>query len=546
MSRKNKHAALAKQTKQSPDTNLQAGPRSANSIELNYRSVNTLDPSRLASAFMMADQGMITHQAALFELIEEQDSHIFSELGKRRRSVTGLGWSLEPPKDASQAELDRTVELEDMLRNIPRIEDAQYDIADAIGKGFAALEYNWQRGDVWLPKDIFFVPQRHFQIERTTGEIKYLSNGIPESLRPNGWIIHEHRAKSGYIEQSALFRVLAWTYAYKAYDVRDMQRFLEVYGLPLRLGKYPAGIGTAQRNELLKAVRNIGNDGAGVVPSNMQIEFMQATARGTVTDFLSAIEYWENKQSKAILGGELDGKTTSEARIMIYDKVRREILLHDVRQIEPTLNTQLIRPINAFNGMFKEGRLPKWAYQTEETVDQKKMVDVLEKAANLGMEIDVAYAHEVLQIPRAADDAKLLGKQLPSTSGRGAGGEGDPGKPEPDDDNKNDKANNTDNKGDAALTNNILTRLTVLASQKAENADITDAYTAQLAALGAKHEAALVQQIAAVVAEAGDFDAAIEGIEALAVSFKVPALTEVIALGMAAAHLAGRAEVPSE
>jgi len=533
MSRKNKRAALVKKTLTAPDTGLQAGPRSTNSIELNYRSVNTLDPSRLASAFMMADQGMITHQAALFELIEEQDSHVFSELSKRRRAITGLGWTLQPPKDASQSELDRTTELEDMLRNIPRIEDAQYDIADAVGKGFSALEYNWQRGDVWLPKDIFFVPQRHFQVERTTGELKYLSNGIPESLRPNGWIVHEHSAKSGYLEQSALFRVLAWTYAYKAYNVRDMQRFLEVYGLPLRLGKYPAGIGKTQRDELLKAVRNIGNDGAGVVPDNMRIDFIEATARGNVTDFLSAIEYWENKQSKAILGGELDGKTTSEARIMIYDKVRREILLHDVRQIEPTLNAQLIKPISAFNGMFTDGRLPKWTYQTEETVDQKKMVDVLEKAANLGMEIDVEYAHKILQIPRAEVSAKLLGKSVGSDKTES-------------DDVKNDKTNKTNNIKDAALTSNILTRLTALASQKAENADITDAYTAQLAALGAKHEAALVQQIAAVVAEAGDFDAAIEGIEALAVSFNVPALTEVIALGMAAAHLAGRAEVPSE
>jgi len=537
MSRKHKRAALAKQTKQTPDTGIQAGPRSTNAIELNYRSVNTLDPSRLANAFTLADQGMITHQAALFELVEEQDAHIFSELGKRRRAITGLGWTLQPPKDASQAEIDRTVELEDMLRSIPRIEDAQYDISDAVGNGFAALEYNWQRGDVWLPKDIYFVPQRHFQIERTTGEIKYLSNGIPEQLRPYGWIVHEHRAKSGYIEQAALFRVLAWTYAYKAYDVRDMQRFLEVYGQPLRLGKYPAGIAKAQRDELLKAVRNIGNDGAGVVPSNMQIDFLQATARGNVTDFLSAIEYWENKQSKAILGGELDGKTTTEARIMIYDKVRREILLHDVRQIEPTLNAQLVRPICVFNGMFADVRMPKWVYQTEETVDQQKMVGVLEKASSLGMEIDVEYAHKILQIPRAADDAKLLGKAQPA-AGKDAGG-----KPESDDDEKNDKPGKANNKEDAALTSNILTRLTALASQKAENADITDAYTAQLAALGAKHEAELVQKIAAVVAEAGDFDAAIEGIEALAVSFKVPALAEVIALGMAAAHLAGRADI---
>lgn len=528
MTRKHKRLALAKQNKVTPDTTIQAGARSTNSIELNYRSVNTLDPSRLARAFTSADQGNITDQAALFELVEEQDAHIFSELAKRRRSLTGLGWHLTPPKDASQSELDITQELEEMVRSIPRIEDAQYDITDAIGKGFCALEYNWNFGEVWLPKEIFFVPQRNFRIEPETGEIKYLKNGMSEALRPNGWVIHEHRAKSGYIEQSSLFRVLAWTYAYKAYDVRDMQRFLEVYGLPLRLGQYPAGISKEQRDVLLKAVRNIGNDGAGVVPSNMKIEFIQAAARGTVTDFLSAIEYWENKQSKAILGGELDGKTTSEARIMIYDKVRREILLHDVNQIKPTLNNQLLKPIVLFNGMFAAGRMPTWSYETEESVDQAKMQGVLEKSAEMGMEIDIEYAHEVLQIPKAKAGAKLLGKKMPNKGAQESTGE-------PAADDKKD--------GKTAATS-LLKDLVVLASKKAENADITDAYTAQLAALSATHEAELVQKIAAVIAESDDFDAAIEAVEALAIDFKIPALIEVIALGMTAAHLAGRADVP--
>lgn len=502
-----------------PELALQAGARSTNSTELNYRSVNTLDPSRLASAFAHADQGYITDQAALFELVEEQDAHIFSELAKRRRAVTGLGWQLHPPKDANQAELDRTEELSEMLQSIPRFEDAQYDLTDAIGKGFAALEIDWKRGDVWLPQNLFWVPQRSFQIKRDTGEMQYVKTGIPEALRPWGWVVHEHRAKSGYIEQSSLFRVLAWTYAYKAYNMRDMQRFLEVYGLPLRLGKYPAGIGNKQRDELLRAVRNIGNDGAGVVPSTMSIDFIQATKTGTVDDFLKSIEYWEAKQSKAILGGELDGKTTSEARIMLYDKVRREILLHDVRQIQPTLNAQLIKPIVLFNGMFAEDRMPVLKYDTAESVDQKQMVDVLEKAADMGMEIDVEWAHQTLQIPRADDKAKILGKAKPAAPET-------PDKPD------------TPAKDGAALS-----KLVALAKENVANADVADAYTAQLSALGAKREAEMVQKIAAVVAEAGDFDEAIAGIEALAIDFNVPALAETIALGMTAAHLAGRADI---
>ncbi len=504
-------AALAKITTTGLDK-LQTGARSTQGNTLNYMSVNTVDPGVLAGAFAQADQGFLSEQAALFELIEEQDPHIFAELAKRRRAVTGLGWKLHPPKDANQSEIDRTTELQDMLSVIPRFEDAQYDLTDAIGKGFAALEIDWKPGNVWLPQALNFVPQRLFRSDQDTAVLSLLKMGVPEPLRKWGWIIHEHRAKSGYIEQSALFRVLAWTYAYKAYNIRDMQRFLEVYGLPLRLGKFHGGIGKEARDQLLRAVRGIGNDGAGIIPSTMSIDFIQASKTGTVDDFLSATRYWEEKQSKAILGGDLDGKTTSEARITIYDKVRREILLHDVRQIEPTLNTQLLKPIALINGLFSEDRLPKFCYETEESVDQVKLVKVLNDGAAMGMEIDVDYAHQITQIPRAKQGAKLL-------LAASAPPDAIPAKP-----------------ADTALT-----RLVALARQ-AQDTDVTGLYAAQLAALTAPHEAALVQQISAIVAESGSFDEALDKIAALSTPPNKD-WAEAIAQGMAAANLAGKADV---
>lgn len=512
---KNKLASLAKAAKGLVTTGinkLQAeGARSTGSA-LNYMSVTTLDPSRLASAFAQADQGYIAEQASLFELVEEQDPHVFAKLALRRRAVTGLGWKLHPLEDANQSEIDRTKELQDMLVKIPRFEDAQYDLTDAIGKGFTALEIDWKTGDEWLPNALNFVPQRMFQTHRDTGELMYVKVGMPEPLRAGGWVVHEHRAKSGYLEQSALFRVLAWTYAYKAYNIRDMQRFLEVYGLPLRLGKFPSGIGKEQRDQLLRAVRNLGSDGAGVVPSNMTIDFIQAQA-GKVDDFLNATAYWEEKQSMAILGGELDGKTKSEARIMIYDKVRREILLHDVRQLEPTLNGQIVRPIALINGMFPPDRVPTYRYDTEESVDQAKMVKVLNDGAKMGMEIGVEYAHQVTQIPRAKASEKLLlaPAAKPDT----------PSKIKP---------------ADAALV-----RLAALAAE-AKQADVTGIYAAKLAALSAKHEEALTQQIAAIVAESSSFDEALDKIAALTAKPNKD-WGDAIAKVMAAADLAGRADV---
>ncbi|PAS97749.1 MAG: hypothetical protein CGU28_04235 [Candidatus Dactylopiibacterium carminicum] len=283
--------------------------------------------------------------------------------------------------------------------------------------------------------------------------------------------------------------------------------------LPLRLGKYPAGIGDKQRDQLLRAVRNIGNDGAGVVPSTMTIDFIQATKAGTVDDFLSAIAYWERKQSIAILGGTLtsqaDGKTSTNALGEVHERELRKILLHDVAQIKPTMQGQLVRPLALINGMFPTDRIPQYTYLTEETPDQAKMVEVLDKGASMGMEIDVDYAHKITQIPRAKKGAKLL----------------TPG---------NANAAQTDDAGAA------LSRLAALARAGTES-DVTGAYATQLAALCAPHEQALAQQIAAVVAEAGSFDDALAGIEALQADGAKWA--EAVALGMAAAHLAGRADV---
>ncbi len=176
------------------------------------------------------------------------------------------------------------------------------------------------------------------------------------------------------------------------------------------------------------------------------------------------------------------------------------------------MNGQIVRPVALINGMFPEDRLPTFSYLTQETVDQGKMVDVLDKAAGMGMEIDVEYAHKIMQIPRADKGATLL-----VSSGKAPAKLG---------------------QGDAALM-----RLAALANTgKAGDQDITGPYAAQLATLCAPYEQELIQQISAIVAEAGDFDAALAGIEALKAGN--PKWADAMALGMAAANLAGRADVP--
>nr|WP_321167236.1 DUF935 family protein [Pseudomonas aeruginosa] len=44
-----------------------------------------------------------------------------------------------------------------------------------------------------------------------------------------------------------MFRVLVWPYLFKNYSVGDLAEFLEIYGIPMRVGKYPTGA-TEKRN----------------------------------------------------------------------------------------------------------------------------------------------------------------------------------------------------------------------------------------------------------------------------------------------------------
>ena len=107
-----------------------------------------LTPSKLASIMDREEQGDITAEWELYEDMEEKDGHVMAEMGKRRRAVTGLDFSIVPPKNPTPEEEDNAARLADMLEGLDDFEDILFDITDEIGKGFCCLEFAaWQRND---------------------------------------------------------------------------------------------------------------------------------------------------------------------------------------------------------------------------------------------------------------------------------------------------------------------------------------------------------------------------------------------------------------
>jgi phage gp29-like protein len=371
-----------------------------------------LTPSKLARILEDAERGDLTSQARLGEDMEEKDAHIYAELSKRRRCVLGVDWRLEPPREASAREKEETARVEDIVRGLDW-ETIVYDAAAAVLYGYSCQEIEWDRsGGEWRPKSVSYRPADWFMTPpELRDELRLRTLDVAgEPLRPFGWIVHRHKAKSGYLVRAALTRVLAWPFLFRNYSARDLAEFLEIYGLPLRLGKYPPGAGEPEKSTLMRAVVGIGHAAGGIIPEGMSIEFQEA-AKGGSEPFMQMIDWAERSISKAILGGTLTSQTSSSgggayALGQVHNEVRRDILDSDLRQIAATMTHFLVEPLAQLNTSM--AHIPRWVFDNREMADISAYAEALPKLVNIGFHIPLAWAHEQLGIPVASEDEPAL------------------------------------------------------------------------------------------------------------------------------------------
>ena len=97
--------------------------------------------------------------------------------------------------------------------------------------------------------------------------------------------------------------------------LKDWVTFAEVYGQPLRVGKYGAGATEQDKETLLQAVANIGTDAAAIVPDSMLIEFTEARQTGSIELYQSFCQYLDAQISKAVLGPDAHHRDSAGRRL---------------------------------------------------------------------------------------------------------------------------------------------------------------------------------------------------------------------------------------
>lgn len=376
-----------------------------------------LTPRRMADIILRAEEGDAQAYLEMAEEIEEKDPHYLAVLGTRKRAVAQMEVTVESASDNPEHEADARL-IRDWIRR-DQFEAEIIDILDAIGKGFSVTELIWRRGDKWLPEKLIWRNPAWFQFDRVNGHTIRLRDpasidGI--DLAPYKYIVHRHAAKSGLTIRGGVVRAVAWMWLFKNFSIKDWVIFVEAYGQPIRLGKYPAGSSQKDRDTLMRAVSRIGSDAAAIIPDSMLIEFVESSGKTmTVDAFEKLCRFCDEQISKAVLGQTTttDALSTGIAGNASHNDVRGDIARSDAKQLAATINEQLIPMIISLNHG-PRNQYPRINIGQPEPVDLDKLSAVADRAVRMGLHVSHKGLMEKLGLPEAQSAEDIV--KLPETA----------------------------------------------------------------------------------------------------------------------------------
>ena len=371
-----------------------------------------LTPTRLSSLLKNAAAGNAEDYFILAEEMEERDLHYRSVLSTRKLAVA----SIEPTVEAASDD-KKDIELADAVRNLlrdPNLPDCTFDLLDGLGKGVGLVEILWHTETTpWEPKQYKWVDPRFIRFDKETlSEIRLATDDNEtegEPLKANGYIAHFPRMKSGHWLRNGLARLVSVMYMLKSYTVRDWWAFAEVFGMPIRIGKYHNNASDDDIKTLINAIATIASDAGAAIPESMQIDMVEtAKGNGGETLFENMVSWADSQTSKAVLGQTMtsdDGSSQSQATV--HNEVRKDIIKWDARQLANTLNQYLVKPFIDMN-FGVQAHYPSIEIKLEEAEDVKAWVEALTPLIDRGLKVQASDVRDRLGISDPDAGSELL------------------------------------------------------------------------------------------------------------------------------------------
>jgi phage gp29-like protein len=488
-----------------------------------WRPLASLTPAQVAEILRRASMGDAHDFLIAAADIEEKDLHYRAVLQTRKLAVAGLPWDVQPADESRAAK--KAADLARRVLESIDLPDLMVQLLDALSKGYAVAEILWQTdGPTWVPAAILPREAHWFRFDRETGRALRLMDGTPDGqeLPLYKFVCHTPKVMAGIPLMGGLARSALWAWVFKSYALRDWAAFAELYGQPIRLGKYEAGATREDIAVLKRAVFELGSDAGAVIPAGMALEIVESGSKTASADlYQRLIEYLDRQVSKAVLGQTLttdQGSSGSLAQARVHNEVRADLMRADARALASTLTRDLIAPLIRLN--MPGAPLPHLRLIVEEPEDMAALADQVVKLTQVGMPVPQSWVREKFGIPEAGQDEVL---------GAGNGGSA----------------------AAAAAQARDLPALEATAHARDGAADAPDIDVAGLMADRMEIEAepawrAIMAEVQRIVDEAESLPQLRDALLAAFGGLPTEELAQVMAMGFAAAELAGRHMVREE
>ncbi|BBD77229.1 DUF935 domain-containing protein [Hydrogenophilus thermoluteolus] len=505
-----------------------------------WRPLASMTPAMVADILRRAAMGDAHDFLLAADDIAEKDLHYRAVLQTRTLAVAGLPIDIQPWDDSPAAR--RAAEL---VQDAVRESDLAVLIThlmDAVAKGYAVAEIVWETsGDVWYPKQILRREAHWFTWDRDTGRILRLVDGSAEGaeIPPYRMIVHAPPVAAGIPLFGGVARSALWAWVFKSYAMRDWARFCELFGQPIRVGKYHQGASPEDVAVLKQAAFSLGSDAAAVIPQEMALELIESGSKSASADlYHRLIDYLDRQVSKAVLGQTMttdDGSSLAQAKV--HAEVRADIMRADARALEATLMRDLIAPIVRLN-LGDDAPLPILRLIVEEPEDMAALADQVVKLSAAGMPIPQSWVREKFGIPEVAEGEAVLSPAQPGQTGPNQNGEPM----------ANRIADRAETSGSSVAVHAL--HATSHAAEAAQD-DPMDIDVAGLMADRMEVEAepawrAIMAEVQRIVDEAESLPQLRDALLSAYGNLPTEELAQVMALGFAAAELAGRFMVREE
>jgi phage gp29-like protein len=339
----------------------------------------------------------------------DRDAHAGSVLQTRYLSVAGLEWEVLPADDSAQAQ-----EIADFVREALdrcNLTQAIQELMQAVLYGFFVAEVMWTTRDgKWVPGKLIGKHPRRFAFT-TERELRLLTLGsmIQGEVLPERKFIRFTFGSSDNPYGKGLGQSLWWPVWFKKNGVKFWLIFLDKWGSPTAVGKYPAGATPEQKQALLDAIDAIRQETGVTVPEGMAIDLLEAARSGNVT-YESMCEYMDRQISKRVLGqtATTEGTPGKLGNEESQDEVRHDIRDADADLLCEVLNETLVHWLVDLN-YAGAGLYPWLNLRTEEAADLKSRAETDKIVVReIGLPVSVDYFYDTYGYPRPEPGAELV------------------------------------------------------------------------------------------------------------------------------------------